>query len=124
MNYSEKLTEEYAGKKVTVDLDELFDEETELDWDGLWNVDDEEDFAGGNFQMSINWRDYDEDGGDEELVLGIAGVVDEERRIESIEILADIFCRGDSGLGDCDPEEAWTDEDYEKARVFLDMLTK
>ena len=44
--------------------------------------------------------------------------------VSILEITADIFFRGDSGLGDCDPEDVWTDEDYEKAKGFLDKITK
>ena len=50
--------------------------------------------------------------------------VNEDGEIESIEITADVSCFGDSGLGDCDPEEEWTQDDLIMARAFFDSITQ
>ena len=44
--------------------------------------------------------------------------------VSILEITADIFFRGKFDFGGCDPEDVWTDEDYEKAKEFLDKITK
>ena len=44
--------------------------------------------------------------------------------VSILEITADIFFREKFDFGGCDPEDVWTDEDYEKAKEFLDKITK
>ena len=144
MGYEEILEELYVGKKITVDLNEEVD--GDLEWDGYWSDDEEEEVLGGEGHMELDYRDYlsdediedpaDEEDDEEEeeeeyderlewkLGTGVDFSVDDDGMIESICITASVSCVGDSGLGDCDPEYEWTDRDLELAKEFFDRITK
>ena len=139
MDYQDILMSEYVGKIVTSDLDELASENVEFEWDG--SFDEEAGVSSGEGHINLDYRDYlsgneesfDEDEDSEEeydernnwsLQTGVSFVVNEDGEIESIEITADVGCFGDSGLGDCDPEEEWTQDDLNLARSFFNSITQ
>ena len=138
MDYQAILESEYCGKVVTEDLDELSEENVEFEWDG--SFDEDTGVSSGEGHINLDYRDYlsgeddesDEDDTDEEfderenwsLQTGVSFVINEDGEIESIEITADVSCFGDSGLGDCDPDEEWTQNDLTLARDFFDSITK
>ena len=139
MDYQDILMSEYVGKIVTSDLDELASENVEFEWDG--SFDEEAGVSSGEGHINLDYRDYlsgneesfDEDEDSEEeydernnwsLQTGVSFVVNEDGEIESIEITADVGCFGDSGLGACDPEEEWTQDDLNLARSFFNSITQ
>lgn len=139
MDYQDILMNEYVGKIVTSDLDELASENVEFEWDG--SFDEEAGVSSGEGHINLDYRDYlseneesfDEDEDSEEefderenwsLQTGVYFVINEDGEIESIEITADVRCFGDSGLGDCNPEEEWTQADLTLAREFFDSITQ
>lgn len=137
MDYQAILESEYCGKAVTEDLDELSEENVEFEWDG--SFDEDTGVSSGEGHINLDYRDYlsgeddesDEDDTDEgfderenwSLQTGVSFVINEDGEIESIEITADVSCFGDSGLGDCDPDEEWCDKDLVLAREFFDSIT-
>ena len=138
MDYQAILESEYCGKVVTADLDKLSEENVEFEWDG--SFDEDTGVSTGEGHINLDYRDYlsgeddesDEDDTDEgfderenwSLQTGVSFVINEDGEIESIEITADVSCFGDSGLGDCDPDEEWTQNDLTLARDFFDSITK
>ncbi len=137
MDYQAILESEYCGKVVTEDLDELSEENVEFEWGG--SFDEDTGVSSGEGHINLDYRDYlsgeddesDEDDTDEgfderenwSLQTGVSFVINEDGEIESIEITADVSCFGDSGLGDCDPDEEWCDKDLVLAREFFDSIT-
>lgn len=132
MDYQDILINEYSGKIVTSDLDELASENVEFEWDG--SFDEEAGVSSGEGHINLDYRDYlsgDEDDESEEyderqnwsLQTGVSFVINEDGEIETIQITADVSCFGDSGLGDCDPGEEWTQNDLTMARAFFDSIT-
>lgn len=131
--------QEFIGKKVTIDLEKLSEEDNEFDWSFEYRSDDEPTLEGsGHVNMdyrpynSVNDDEQDEEDEDEEfdesdnwnVQTGIDFQTDNNGYITSIEITAEVSCFGDSGLGDCDPDDHWTSKDYELAKVFLNKITQ
>ena len=122
--YEDELTGMYAGKRITVNLDDLSLNNTDFGWDPDYSeAEDDEDSIGGNGCMRLSDRPSDEDD-NWTVVISVSFTVNAEGLIESVEPRAEAFCFGDSGLGDCDPEDIWTDEDMELASQFLDSITE
>ena len=88
--------------------DDLFDDDEDLFDDD--DVDDED----YEYDERENWR----------LQTGVWFDINEDGLITRIEITAQVSSFGDSGLGDCDPEEEWTDDDLALAREFFDSITQ
>ena len=139
MDYQDVLMSEYGGKIVTSDLDELASENVEFEWDG--SFDEDAGVSSGEGHINLDYRNYlsedeesfnEDDESEEEydernnwsLQTGVSFVINEDGKIDSIEITADVSCFGDSGLGDCDPEEEWTQDDLIMAREFFDSITQ
>ena len=122
--YEDELTGMYAGKRITVNLDDLSLNNTDFGWDPDYSeAEDDEDPIGGNGCMRLSDRPSDEDD-NWTVIISVSFTVNAEGLIESVEPRAEVFCFGDSGLGDCDPEDIWTDEDVELASQFLDSITE
>jgi hypothetical protein len=124
--------QQFVGKKVFVDLNLLSEEDVEFEWDQEY--DDNENPAGGEGHINLDYREYNSDKDSEEddeydetdnwkIQTGLSFVVDKNSCISKIEITADISCFGDSGLGDCLPEDEWTDNDLALSKVFLESIT-
>lgn len=136
---------EFLGKKVTVDLEKMSSEDPELYWDADY-LDDETMAISGTGHINLDYRHYNDDteensvsnveadecDADENtydetvnwrLQTGLDFEVNELGCISSVEITAEVSCFGDSGLGDCSPEDEWTPKDYRLARAFLSMIT-
>ena len=125
--YEDELTGMYAGKRIKVNLDDLSLHNTDFDWDPDYSEieddEDDEDPIGGNGCMRLSDRPSDEDD-NWTVVISVSFTVNAEGLIESVEPRAEVFSFGDSGLGDCDSEDIWTDEDMELASQFLDSITE
>jgi len=141
MSYNVELEDLFVGKKVTANLIEMAEDNVEFEWDCNWPEDGNNELAGGCGHVNTNYRDYmsgknvdddddddDDDGYDERynwrISTGIDFVVSNEGIIERINITANVWCHGDSGLGDCDPDDEWIDDDFECAKEFLEMITE
>ena len=129
MSHEDLVNNEFAGRKILTDFEEIPDS-FELDWRGTGSVDGEGDEAlFGDGYVTLDNRDYspDQDGDDDECknwrIQTSLSFTAYLGFIDSIGIDASISCSGDSGLGDCYPEEEWTFEDYDLARKFLNLLT-
>jgi len=105
---------EYIGRDVVTDIYELSDQILNFEFDG----------DSGSFDLS--YRRYSQDKNSEEcqwfLTTSIYFELD-GNAITDIIKRAVISSRGDSGLGECDPDDEWTNEDYKKAKNFLDRIT-
>ena len=122
--YEDELTGMYAGKRITVNLDDLSLNNTDFGWDPDYSeADDDEDPIGGNGCMRLSDRPSDEDD-NWTVIISVSFTVKADGLIESVEPGAEVLCFGDSSLGDCDPEDIWTDEDMELASQFLDSITE
>ena len=117
--YKDELMARYAGKRIAVDLDALSGANRDFDWDQEYSDDDEP--AGGNGYYPLCYREYS---GlpNANLSTAVSFTVNADGEIESVEPCARVFCFGDSGLGECDPEEEWDDEDLEIASQFLNTI--
>ncbi len=134
MNIEETLNDKYCGKRVTCDLSELADQDPDFEWDEDYSKDDQP-VSGGTGVKTLDYRGYldkydldeDEDEDDERRSWNISTcitiTVSDEMIITEITIDASVTCWGDSGLGDCDPEEEWTEDDIIMAEKFLDSIT-
>ena len=124
--------QEYIGKKITVDLEKLSEDNAELDWE--YNPNDDGSSFKGIGHINIDYRPYNlnEDTGQEDeefdessnwdVQIGLDFETNSNSYLSSIQITVSIY--GDSGLGDCDPDEIWTSEDYKLAKIFLNKITK
>ena len=122
--YEDELTGMYAGKRITVNLDDLSLNNTDFGWDPDYSeAEDDEDPIGGNGCMRLSDRPSDEDD-NWTVIISVSFTVNAEGLIESVEPRAEVFCFGDSGLGECGAEDIWTDEDLELASQFLDSITE
>ena len=117
--YKDELMARYAGKRIAVDLDALSGANRDFDWDQEYSDDDEP--AGGNGYYPLCYREYS---GlpNANLSTAVSFTVNADGEIASVEPCARVFCFGDSGLGECDPEEEWDDEDLEIASQFLNTI--
>ena len=142
-----KEIQEFIGKKVTIDLEKLSEKDVEFDWSFEYSSNDDPTLEGSG-HINLDYRPYnsvnddeqdddqednqDDDEEDEEfdesdnwnIQTGIDFQTDKNGCITSIEITAEVSCFGDSGLGDCDPNDEWTLKDYELAKVFLNQITQ
>ena len=117
--YKDELMTRYAGKRIAVNLDALSGANRDFDWDQEYSDDDEP--AGGNGYYPLCCREYS-DIPNANLSTAVSFTVNADGEIESVEPCARVFCCGDSGLGECDPEEEWDDEDLEIACQFLSTI--
>ena len=126
---------DFIGKKVKVDLDELSQENFELDWDPDWSEDGDEMLKSGSGYIPVNSHPYNETpvsevGGEFDesdnwhVAVGLSFEVDKNNCISSIEFTADVLCPGDSGLGECDPDDVVNDDDYDAAVEFLSSIVE
>ena len=144
MYYEEKLCKKYVGKKVTANLFDMTS--SDFEWEGTYS-DADEDLPEGTGYLTLDYRPYlsedDDDPEDNEedkdssefemeeydeksnwsIRTGIIISVNDSGDIDDITITADVFCYGDSGLGECDPEEEWTNHDLALAEEFLESIT-
>ena len=98
--YEDELTGMYAGKRITVNLDDLSLNNTDFGWDPDYSeAEDDEDPIGGNGCMRLSDRPSDEDD-NWTVVISVSFTVNAEGLIESVEPRAEVFCFGDSGLGE------------------------
>lgn len=140
--------QKYVGEKVKVDLGSVNAREMGveyIDWYG--DSSGEEPCLGGSGTITVINRNYldDEDsdgeedfGMDEEdeeeeeydeesdwtIEIRFNMEVDDDGTISSIDIDAEVFSFGDSGLGDCDPEDEWNGDDLKLAEAFLQKITE
>jgi len=131
--------QEFIGKKVIIDLEKLSEEEIEFDWSYEYSSNGDQTLEGSG-HINLDYRPYnsvnddeqdDEDENEEfdesdnwDIQTGIDFQTDNNGCITSIVITAKVSCFGDSGLGDCDPDDHWTSKDYELAKVFLYEITQ
>ncbi len=117
---------DYVGKKLSMDLDELEAMEDDIETDGVEYITKSLDYR--PYLDEDELEELDEEEFDErrnwslETLLNLT--VDEDNVITEIEIGARVSCFGDSGLGDCDPDDEWTPKDFEAAEVFLKRITE
>ena len=120
---------EFIGKKLKMDLDELEASEDDVETDGVEyctkildyrpyleeeEIKDIEETDDEEYDERRNWS----------LETSLNLTVDEENVITEIEIGARVSCYGDSGLGDCNPDDEWTPKDFEAAEKFLKRITE
>lgn len=117
--YETELMTKYAGKRIAVNLDALSGDNRDFDWDQEYSDDDEP--VGGSGYYPLRRLEYSELE-NATLSTAVSFTVNADGEIESVEPCARVFCFGDSGLGDCDPEEEWDDEDLEIACQFLNTI--
>lgn len=122
--------ESYIGKKVTVDLEELSTTLRDLGWDSYGDLE-----GSGSLYISTHpYRDSfsysfdDDDGADEEesdisVSISLYFETDASGVITKVERCADCYCVGDSGLGECDPDDVWEVSDEIAATAFLASIT-
>ena len=129
--YQDKLESEFVGKTVAIDIQTLAESDSDFDWESF-----DADLNEGEGVRRLNYRPYlsDDDEDEEEeyefreeenwsVQTGVEFSVSEDSTIENIQITAEIYAPGDSGLGECDPEEEWDGDDLEAAREFFGRLT-
>jgi len=106
---------EYIGRDIKDDLFECSNQIENFEFDG----------ESGSYETGC--RHFSKDAESEEYDWTLTTSVYFELEgctIVNIEKCADVSGTGDSGLGECDPEEEWTQADYEKAKLFFDQITK
>ena len=129
INYRKQLNQTYKGKTITRQIPDTFD----YDW-----IDDDitdEDFTGGSCCIEIQSRkdyiiydsieeDCEEESEQWKVSTSLSIEVNEDKTITGIDINADVYCYGDSGLGDIDPDDVWEHEDYQLACDVLNAITE
>ncbi len=88
----------------------------EFEWEG-----DDETLAGTG-TIIFDSRPYDDEN-DWTLQNSLTFETNEDGVIESIEIGSEVHAWGDSGLGETDPDNEWTWEDYDIACKYMKILT-
>ena len=109
---SERYFKEFISKKVTADIDKMDAISEDFDWDAY----DEDDFPGAG-HISLTDHEY----GSWSVCVGLGFEIDEDFCISKIRLTAD--ASGEDGLGDCDPEDEYTQEDINIAMTFLKEIT-
>ena len=106
---------EYEGKELVDNIDDLANEIDDFDW------------LGDSGTYLVDYRPYDPESEGEEanwdLKLEVYFEV-EDNIIINTDTGTYVYALGDSGLGDPDPDEEWTYEDYNKALSFFNRITK
>ncbi len=126
MVYRNCLESSFLGKKInpSIDLDTVDD----LYWRGERSGEEDgenECPVSGEGTLEVDSYDYtyesDDPGiNDEEWTIHTRLYFEVENgEISSISIDCSVSCFGDSGLGECDPEEFWRSEDYDIAEKFF-----
>lgn len=85
------------------------------------------EFDGDSGTYDVGYRRYSQDKESEEYNWHLTTSVYfeiEDDEITEITKNAEISSSGDSGLGECDPDDEWTNEDYEEAVRFFKRITK
>ena len=88
--YEDELTGMYAGKRITVNLDDLSLNNTDFGWDPDYSeAEDDEDPIGGNGCMRLSDRPSDEDD-NWTVIISVSFTVNAECLIESVEPRAEV----------------------------------
>lgn len=120
-NEDQRRLMDFVGKKVKNATEERL-EELGVEWE-TW----EDDTPEGCGTVELAYRDCDsEDPDGEESAWGVTILlsfeVDADGAICEIQKEARISCFRGDGLGDCDPDEYWEQEDYDAAVEILEQL--
>ena len=110
----------FLGKQVKNGSEEQL-ESLGIDWD-TW----EDDTPEGCGIVELASRDCDGEDAEEaawSVTTLLSFEVDADGAICELQKEARVSCVGDDGLGDCDPDEYWEQEDYDAAIRILEQLT-